>query len=214
MKLSCSQILQNSFVITIDKQRLLTMHKLFRRNGLSPSPNVIFGCIDSRLSHVQRCAQSHVNAVQHAKQIDLPFVVVFEDDAYPCIDCAAKLQKCFVNMPDNAQLILLGWSSFPNGTQSTYRPFNRIQTWKISGAHAYVLMKQSYDVWLSFFRRNPYATADNMIFQSVPNSYILDKPLFIQYSQKCSMNRHSGYIYFGDHRLPPPGFKRIEDVLS
>jgi hypothetical protein len=82
-------------------------------------------------------------------------------------------------MPSNTQMLLLGWSSNAKGTQRFTSRFNAISTYTISGSHAYILRRESYDIWLDFFMRNPNATADNRIFQVIPHSYILDKPLFI-----------------------------------
>lgn len=53
-----------------------------------------------------------------------------------------------------------------------------------------------------------------MIFRDIQNTYIINIPLFIQYSSKTSMNSHIGYIFKGDHATPPDGFLRIEDILK
>jgi hypothetical protein len=53
-----------------------------------------------------------------------------------------------------------------------------------------------------------------MIFKDIPNAYILSSPIFIQYSGEISMNKHIGYIFNGDNKLPPNGFDYIENVLK
>ena len=212
--MTISNILKNSFTISIEKNIFMLQTKIFAASGLKPIPNLMFGCIDEHISFPSRCTQSHISVILKAKQLNLPFVVVFEDDAYPCINCASKLENVFCQMPDDAQMLLLGWSSNVKNTQSFSSSFNKISTHTISGSHAYVLKRKSYDIWLDFFKRNPNATADNRIFQIIPHSYILDKPLFIQYSCKKSMNNHVGYIYYGDHAYPPMGFNSIEQVLK
>lgn len=39
------------------------------------------------------CSLGHLAIIKMAKCLDLPFVVIFEDDAYPCIDIKTKLIK-------------------------------------------------------------------------------------------------------------------------
>ena len=80
----------------------------------------------------------------------------------------------------------------------------------ISGAHAYILFKDAYDDYINFFASRPNATADCDIFCVMSPSYVLDKPLFIQHSGEKSMNKHVGYIFYGDHEIPPAGFETID----
>ena len=212
--ITISDILKNSFSISIEKNIFVLQTRIFAANGLKPIPHLMLGCMDKHISPPQRCTQSHISIVCKAKKLGLPFVVVFEDDAYPCINCAAKLENVFNQMPNDAQMLLLGWSSNIKGTQRFNSRFNAISTYTISGSHAYVLRRESYDTWLDFFKQNPNATADNRIFQVIPHSYILDNPLFIQYSCKRSMNNHIGYIFYGNHACPPIGFNSIEQMLK
>lgn len=62
-------------------------------------------------------------------------------------------------------------------------------------------------------KTHPNATADCAIYNQIKNALIIHEPLFIQYSESKSMNNHSGYIYYGDHKNPPKGFDVIDKML-
>ena len=47
------------------------------------------------------------------------------------------------------------------------------------------------------------------MFYAISNSYIVNYPIFIQYSSSASMNNHIGYIFYGDHPTPPKRFKPL-----
>jgi len=90
---------------------------LFRKHGLTPLPSMFHGCIDKSISIKQRCKQSHINVVEHAKKHNLPYVFIFEDDAYPCDQSAKILEQYLYAMPYDANLILFGWCNCTkNGT--------------------------------------------------------------------------------------------------
>ena len=83
---------------------------------------------------------SHISVVKLAKMRNLPYVFIFEDDAYPCDDILNKSSKYFNNIPDDAGLCLFGWSAHTRSkTQAFNKLFNRITTTSISGAHSYML---------------------------------------------------------------------------
>ena len=45
-----------------------------------------------------------------AKELGMSYVIVFEDDAYPCIGIKDKLKKYLSIVPDDANMVILGWS--------------------------------------------------------------------------------------------------------
>lgn len=64
-------------------------------------------------------------------------------------------------------------------------------------------------MYLDYMKCHPNATADCNIYNNIRNSCVIDAPVFIQYSNSKSMNGHVGYIFYGDHKEPPPGFNPI-----
>lgn len=213
--ISMKDLMTNSYVISIDQLRYQTFSKIFKNAGLSPIPTLKLGSTSEDMTPVQNCAHSHIQAVKTAKLKDLPYVCIFEDDAFPCIDASHTLTRYLNCIPYDADLVLLGWSNYnKRKRQSFSAPFNRILQPDISGSHAYLLFKSGYDQYVSFFDENPNRRADNDIFMSVGKGYILNYPLFIQYSEQKSMNNHVGYIFYGDHNTPPIGFPPIDYYLK
>lgn len=208
------QLMMNSFVISIDFNKYQLFTKIFTSAGLVPIPKMSAGCIDQNLKPFQRCTRSHVDLIKKAKSNNWPYILVFEDDAYPCIDCSNKFEQYLKCIPKDASMVILGWSACQKRLQRFDQIFNKVTTWTISGSHAYILFKSGYDQYLKFFANNKEGRADNNIYQAVKNSYILSQPLFIQYSQTKSMNNHIGYIFYGDHDNPPQGFQTINEVLK
>ena len=50
----------------------------------------------------QRCTKSHISAIEYAKRRKMPYVLIFEDDAYPCIDCFKHLDAYAKSIPNDA----------------------------------------------------------------------------------------------------------------
>ena len=208
-------LLSNSYVISIDQSKYWLFSKIFKNAGLQPTPILRLGSTIKGFTGPQNCAHSHIQVVKTAKIKDLPYVCVFEDDAFPCIDCAKKFSRYLDCIPYDADFVLLGWSNYNRGKKQRFNaPFNKIEQKDISGSHSYILFKSGYDKYLEFFEENPTGRADNTIFASVGKSYVLNYPLFIQYSESKSMNKHIGYIFYGDHQNPPAGFPTIDWYLK
>lgn len=218
-QLLIDDVFKNSFVISIDKNKYNRFLKIFKTQfGTLLLPKLFVGSQNKKLTGPQNCTLSHLNIVKNAKCMNLPYVMIFEDDAYPCIDVYNKFSMYLKYLPLNIKLLILGWSNhsqlkeFKQQKQQFNKHINNITT-IISGSHAYILFKEGYDDYINFFTKNPNATADCHVFYKIQPSYILNKPLFIQYSNNKSMNNHVGYIYYGDHKTPPIGFKKIENML-
>lgn len=91
--------------------------------------------------------------------------------------------------------------------------YNKIVTSSISGAHAYLVFKDAFDAYIKMLSDSSTRVADNEVFMKIGQSYVVDSPMFIQFTNERSMNNHVGYIFYGDHDAPPVGFERIEDVI-
>ncbi len=110
-KLSITDAFKNSYVISIDQKKLDDFYTIFRKsfNGV-PLPKLHQGSCDKRLTGPQNCAKSHVDIVRQARYLGLPYVMIFEDDAYPCVDAYNTMQRYLNFIPTHARLVLLGWS--------------------------------------------------------------------------------------------------------
>lgn len=204
------EFFKNSFAISIDKDRYNLLVKIFDNTfGIGNHPKLFTGCTNKELSGPQKCKLSHVTIVKKAKQMNLPFVVLFEDDAYPCIDAKRKLEGILYGIPANTNLLLLGWSNYNKGKSQNFSNNINLLTTIFSGSHSYILFKNGYDKFLNYQLSNPKSTADCYIYNNVGTSFVLKTPLFIQYCSKKSMNNHVGYIIEGNRPYPPNGFQCI-----
>lgn len=77
-----------------------------------------------------------------------------------------------------------------------------------------MIFKDGYDFYLDFFNKNPNKPADDFIFKTFPDGFILDNPLFIQYNVSKSMHKHFGYAAVKDSQTPPKGFLSVEMVIN
>lgn len=213
--ISANELLSNAYVISIDQQKYKSFQTIFTNAQLTPIPSLFFGFTSKQYTPQQNCLLSHIQIVKNAKKLRLPYVCIFEDDAFPAIDIIKKLNKYLYCIPADAGLVLLGWSMYNKfyGQKFTL-PFNRISQNGISGTHAYIIFESEYDRYLNYFKDINGKLADGKIFMHVNNGYVLNYPLFIQYSSSESMNKHKGYILYGDHDVPPKDFPTIDYYLK
>lgn len=211
-QITLSDLNKYSTVISIDVNQFNFFKNIFSKFSITPT---LFHGIITHNNKAENCKQSHISIITHAKNNNWPFVLIFEDDAYPCENCLELLLNYLKIIPKDADLLLLGWSYHNKSSKQLFElAYNKVITPTISGTHAYIVFQSGYNAILNYFKNNPHATADNKTFMSVKNSYILDKPLFIQFNKtKSVVNGHCGYIYYGDHELPPTGFLPIEKLI-
>lgn len=123
--------MKNSFATSVDQRRYERMELTFPKNGLL-IPKKEIGVQLQYLNGAQNCCRTHLNIVKKAKELDLPFVMVFEDDAYPCKNCSEIFQDYLNLVPSDAELLVFGWIRHVNldknhkTTQVFKFPYNRI----------------------------------------------------------------------------------------
>ena len=205
-------LFDNSIVLSVDKERLDRLYKIFYGACL-PRPRFVGGCSDRTLfSDNRRCHKAHYMAVQMAQEKGLPFVFVLEDDAYPRQDILKRLNE--LHPPDDADIYLLGYTHGTNVFKQD--AWNIIDSHNTAyGAHAYVIMERAYDKVLGWWRNNKeFAKAPEYMW-SVDTSltglktYVYGTPLFIQYNVSMSVNKRSGYVFTHCSDNPPEGFLPI-----
>lgn len=207
---------ENSFVISIDTERHKLFQKFFSMNGFEDFPKLHVGHQDKNLSSTKNCQLSHLEIIRMAKETNLPFVVIFEDDAYPCNGIKQQLEDILRRVPQDANVILLGYSSCSERQKASMRSKSlcKIIDGTVSGAHAYILFEQAYDKYIKFFETNTSMPADNGIFFALNPTYVAREPLFIQYCKSKSMHNHFGYIFEGNWQNPPPRFPTVNKYIT
>ena len=75
-------VLQTGFSISIDGPNLDMQRMTFERENI-PIPKTFPGFRNSSLSGPYKCSLSHISLIKMAITLNLPNMVVYEDDAYP-----------------------------------------------------------------------------------------------------------------------------------
>ena len=140
----------HSVVISINAERLAHFYNVFDMYGLS-HPTHIHGCVDKKLTPPMRCSMSHRMCVEYAKEHDWPYVLIFEDDAYPCDNILDILPQYLKHIPKNTRLCLLGYTYFKHA-QDFSHVFNTVQSKAIAGSHAYIIFKSTYDDYITYMQ--------------------------------------------------------------
>ena len=91
MNLTIDDILKNSYVISIDTNRFCRFKEIFLKNGITNIPSLYkgfklklgtyYGCTLKQPSIL--CCLTHLSIIKLAQINNLPFVCIFEDDAFP-----------------------------------------------------------------------------------------------------------------------------------
>ena len=123
-KITLQELLDHSFVITINDERFNNFCKVFQEHNLNPLPkrfngftlpNDIYkdiGLIKS--SNICNCSFSHASIIKTVQSLDWPFVCIFEDDAYPHKDIINKFQNVLNDIPNNIDMMKLGYTIIRN----------------------------------------------------------------------------------------------------
>lgn len=149
MDISVEDLLEHSFVISVSSERLSAFKRRFQAEGL-PIPRVFTGF--QYRNGVYRSAGivkthdasnvrlSNLAIAKTAEALDWPFTCIFEDDAQPCIGAKQKLQSALQGLPDNIDILKLGWLCKREVVDVNEKLCHAYTL----GSHAYVLFKHGY----------------------------------------------------------------------
>ena len=213
-------------MITIDRDRLSLFKKVFKAHGLNqPYPRKFTGVKLFYNTPQYNCARSHKAVIEHAKNLNLPYVCIFEDDAYPINGVKEKLRICLSQIPDDCAVLMLGSIQTIGGKPKPEGNFIRgIESY---GGHSYMVFKDYYDQYLTLLNKfpegdGPLYNTDNQI---IPRSkfFMPVENLFIQHNYDITHNCNTGYVWYYDicnlMKFPKEyifykGFPKIEDLLK
>lgn len=220
----------NSFVISIDDQRLKQCQNIFKYYNLQvpnnfdgfKSKKILNSNVKSIYIGAYNCGLSHAAIVRMAKALNLPFVVIFEDDAYPCTDIYNKLTKYLANIPDTANVIALGVSKIKNKHYRTTEYYNVYNVKPVFyGSHAYILYRTVYEKYIQLYDSNPKLKADTILSYLDSDIYVVKEDLFIQYNISKSNCGIVGYIFNQPNgnigqisSVPPAGFDNCKKIFQ
>lgn len=210
-------IISQSYCISIDSKRMEKLRKVFTRI-FGSVPKLVRGFTSSCFSPIMRCALSHQTIVRMAKAMNLPYVCIFEDDAYPRDDAPLLIDRLMKSIPKDAKILVLGYNkvnscNYKNSEINIVTPSEGID-FSVWGSHAYIIFRSAYDEYLNIFEKDPGLSSDGYFSRLAP-TYVTKTNIFIQRCDNKSMNGHSGYILDNiSHSNPPEGFKKIEYYLK
>lgn len=177
------------------------------------------------------CTMSHLLATYYAKVNNWPFVLIFEDDAWPSSnvkdDCIAIMDEV-QRLQDSGNVL--------NFLRIGYNAPERYLSSKVAlvryvpgaGAHAYIVFNKFYDKYIKR-TLNKFGVSDYIVDASGLGTYMTNKSVFIQfnsnlYNDKTYKNISStlkdSEVYIKNHEyssLCPEGyldFKEVQKFLN
>ena len=212
MRLSTDEILKNSLVVTIDDERVQAFNQRFLDQGL-PLPKKFIGYEieeDFLLRHFQMLRKlkregqdkilhqqfklikylcnnaSQWSVVQFAKNTNMPFVTIFEDDADPVDNVREKLDLLCSDIPDETDVLRLGYcTQFPRPTTkgmtiSALPHSDNLIVKNLSGAQAYIVFARYYDRFITTNKHQPRTDFNKINPSRDKNVFALKESLFNQ----------------------------------
>ena len=202
MKIKLNDLLKHSFVITIDDKKHEWFKEVFKFHGISPMPKRFQGTTLWYNSGKYNCYLSHRNAILTAKKRKWPYVMVFEDDAYPINGVVGEMEKCLEELPDECQVVSFG-TIFLWDVRGEYGNFWR--SYRSYGSQCYSVFASAYDKYIEMLDDSKegdsafYIRDDGILNK---DSFFMPKRnLFIQYSETDGVNNNSGYVFMDSSNL-------------
>lgn len=219
-KITLDEFNKYSVVISCDKNRLEIMQKAFAKAGLQ-MPQKVAGvnmCVlngRSRRFGSSRCAESiamsHMQCINMADALGWPFVVIFEDDAWPRKNAKETLEQMLSEIPDETLVYYFGYDKLRKENGKILR----------AGQHAYVVFRDAFEIF-----RNAFATLglETYAIDCIDRHYAplaevssLSKTnIFVQMNIKDYKARYSTTYRCRAYRGPKPeeGFPTYEEVIK
>lgn len=210
-----------SYVITINNDRYEYQKRVFAHYGI-PQP-IKFDGLKKEPTPEDGCLYSHISLIMMARCLDFPYIVIFEDDAYPRKDIKEKLEYYLQRIPYNCGLLSMG----KNGHRGLVEKFDDFHIIKERpyGSHAYIVFKEAYDEYINSLEKqrvSDIAMRGNNFYKC--KSYWTNENLFIQKNIDVSAVSQTSKRYFSPHpktsdlmltNIVPDGFEdKIPGILE
>lgn len=153
-----------------DRDRLELEQILFRYHGLQ-FPHIFEAKTDNGIC-ISPCVNSYYHLLKMAIEKDLPYILVFENDAYPCNNIVDYLKDYIKYVPNDAEMLQLGWAAKYGGQMDGKISRNGDNP----GLQASIIFKNGYRKILNFLEDKQWI---DRLGTKLKHSYIVDVPLFI-----------------------------------
>lgn len=134
-------IFENCYCLSINQDRYDYLCKSFTYYGLQVPK--LFSGLTKEPNGETACLIGHMSLVMMARCLKLPFITVFEEDAYPRRDIVEKLDYYMSNLPDDCGIICYGRNGISGVTDEFGDYF--IAQERPYGSHAYTIFSEAYD---------------------------------------------------------------------
>jgi len=152
MTIAVKDLLEHSFVISVDKNRYGVFCDRFSKYGLNdPLPRLFEGFKLKNGIHKEQgfiktknlcnCFFTHIALIKMAQCLDMDYICIFEDDALPCKDITEKLQMHLDSLPTDVDMLKFGYLGILNVNKKIDKMFSIAKT---LGSHAYIVFKRFY----------------------------------------------------------------------
>jgi len=170
--------LNNFYCLSISDARFNYTNGIFKKYGL---PELIKYRGFTNIDKKERCCLfGHMSLVMIARYMKLPYIFIYEDDAYPRKDIKEKMEFYIKNIPSDCGILVFGRNG-EYGRVDLRENYHIVQQ-RPFGAHAYLVLRECYDDLIKSFEKEKIADialkGDNFTNSFKP--YWTNENLFIQ----------------------------------
>lgn len=150
--ISVEDLVKNAFCLSVDKRRRDNFTRIFSKL-FGVVPRFFDGYTDNPNGRIN-CNVSHMAMVKMAKAMGMPYITIFEDDAFPRPDAKYILGECMKHVPVDATMVVWGFGNSPGNLSVVNEYMQRAEKpdylW---GSHAYTIFKSGYDKYSELYPR-------------------------------------------------------------
>ena len=92
-----------------------------------------------------KCALSHISLIKTALAMKFPNILIYEDDAYPRSGAMNYMKRCLSNVPNDFDVIILGWSLLRSPEMTNFPMLRRFAPGKTKmyGSQSYIVAEKA-----------------------------------------------------------------------
>lgn len=192
---------KNAFVITCNEKRYEMFVKIFNYYNI-PLPIKFWGCqakFNYKVSSIRRlkverghcgCLFSHYSLYKIAQALDLPYLIVFEDDAFPRKNILEYFDKSIKNLPENWNFLKLEDTHFDEYVVKKFYNdywFSGVNLRRGSGTGAYIIKKELYQIIIDIIEHD-------LLINSSEN--YIDCIIRVNIELDNEFNKNNGYGHY------------------